>query len=60
MPQGRPGSGHGLGNPHALGAVRHWGRGNGRGLSWAFGGREKWEFSQERIWMLGLWRRKEV
>lgn len=45
MPQGRPGSGHGRGNPHALGAVRHRGRGHGGVASnWGIVGRQtRWK-----------------
>ena len=41
LPRGRPGSGHGRGNPHAPGAARHRGRGHGGVASdWGTGARD--------------------
>lgn len=64
LPRGRPGSGHGRGNPHAQGAPRHRGRGHGeawpRAGNWGSRCSGRWESATRRVWLPGCWRRKEV
>lgn len=63
MPRGRPGSGQGRRNPHALGVLRHRRRGHG-GRAWGWGSGtlrdgERWGSLESRDWRLGC-RRKDV